>query len=181
MSLTAIAKSSAVKGVENRRTSMLADMLLLGCAALILALGSATAIAASNLDINCMESSALNPGSDPETVLDIDVVDLTTSATADMQELRTPARAVPGDETNAPHLYLGPRVATIVRDVFGEEESTASDELTDTPELTPTTQLSPLAERAEPSSEQPEDSDMSIEEAGYSPLRIHREMYRTDI
>ncbi len=168
------------KGVEVARANKLADMLLSGCAALILALGSATAIAASHLDINCMESTVLHPESDREEFLEISVVDLTTSATAEMPELGATDAAVIED-TNAPHLYLGPRVATIVRDVFGEEESSVSKELTERPELTPTSKLSPLVERTDPVPDPAEDSTLSSEDAGYSPLRIHREMYRTDI
>ncbi len=168
------------KGVEPARASRLADVLLSGCAALILALGSATAIAASHLDINCMESTVLHPESEREELLEIDVVDLTTSATAEMPELGA-TDAVAMKDTNAPHLYLGPRVATIVRDVFGEEESAVAEELTDRPELTPASNLSPLVERTDPVPDPADDGALSSEEAGYSPLRIHREMYRTDI
>ena len=65
--------------------------------------------------------------------------------------------------------------------MFGEDESEAATELTDPPELTPTSQLSPLVERTESASDPAEDGTVSAEEAGYSPLRIHQEMYRTDI
>ena len=169
------------KGFEGVRAGRLADLLLSGCAALILALGSATAIAASHLDINCMESAVLHPDGERDGLLEIDVVDLTTSANADMQELRGTDAATATDDTNAPHLYLGPRVATIVRDVFGDEEPAANDELNEVIEVTPTSQLSPLVERNEQTPDSAEDTGVDSEEAGYSPLSIHREMYRTDI
>ena len=99
-----------------------------------------------------------------------------------MQELRQPDTAAASDDTSAPHLYLGPRVATIVRDVFGEEEPGSEKALLDDePELTPTSQVSPLADRTEPTSDAAVETLPESEEDGYSPLRLHREMYRTDI
>ncbi len=169
------------KEFEGVRAGKLADLLLSACAALILALGSATAIAASHLDINCMESAVLHPESERNALLEIDVVDLTTSASADMQELRSADAATPTEDTNAPHLYLGPRVATIVRDVFGDEEPATDEELNEGIEVTPTSRLSPLVERTEPTSDSVEDTSLDPEATSYSPLQIHREMYRTDI
>ena len=159
----------------------LSGVLLRGAAIAVFGLGSAAALAASHLDINCMESAVLHSNDGHEGLLEIDVVDLTTSATADMEELRNPAGVAVDDETSAPHLFLGPRVATIVRDVFGEEESSESTELVEVDELGTAPTLSPLAERAEPASDQSDDTGVAIEDAGYSPLSIHQEMYRTDI
>lgn len=159
----------------------LSGVLLRGLSILLFGLGSAAALAASHLDINCMESAVLHSEDGHENLLDIDVVDLTTSATADMEELRNPAGVAIDDDTGAPHLFLGPRVAAIVRDVFGEEETSESTDLVELDELGATPKLSPLAERAEPAAEPSDDSGIALEDAGYSPLSIQREMYRTDI
>ncbi|MEM9404055.1 MAG: hypothetical protein AAGA44_16410 [Pseudomonadota bacterium] len=171
------------KAFDSSRSSQVSDWLLSTCAALLLAFGSASAIAASHLDVTCLEKGGLASGGAREAFLDIDVVDLTTSASADLPELRETGVAPSSDATNAPHLYLGPRVATIVRDVFnGEERRPDEMLLAEESDPTPATKLSPLAESSETAVDgASDDGDLDAETAGYSPLRIHREMYRTDI
>ena len=165
----------------NMGAAKLSGMLLRGLAISLFGLGSAAALAASHLDINCMESAVLHAEDGHENLLDIDVVDLTTSAAADMEELRTPAGVAVDEEMGAPHLFLGPRVAAIVQDVFGEEEVSESSDLLEPDERGTTRKLSPLAERTEPAAEPSDDKGITLEDAGYSPLSIQREMYRTDI
>ena len=82
----------------------------------------------------------------------------------------------------APHLYLGPRVATLVRDVFGDEP--ASGESFKPAGGPLGTGLAPLAEssnRDDPALALDNENDDAADAETYSPLRIHREMYRTDI
>ena len=110
--------------------------------------------------------------------LDLTVVDLTTTDDAGLDD----APLVVDDEAgSAPVLDLGPRVATLVRDIFGFSEL---DEQFASPDSPQDLTMAPLAENGEDSSTREalgQSEAESPEGLPYSPLRVHREMYRTDI
>ena len=130
------------------------------------------ASAASGFHSDCSgKDAALTTESGERNALDIAYVDLTPEAEVPTIDDNSVVR-----ETSAPLLYLGPRVATIVRDVFGDEGS----ELIESDTLPAAATLSPIAKS--PAAETGDEVDSAaLDEQPYSPLRIHQEMYRTDI
>ena len=132
------------------------------------------ASAASGFHSDCGgRDQALDARSSDGDALDISHVDLTPEAEV------PPLDDSPAAESSTPLLYLGPRVATIVRDVFGDE----GRDLADADTLPASVTVSPLAKSPAAAGEQnSEEVDGSaLDEKPYSPLRIHQEMYRTDI
>lgn len=133
-----------------------------------------TASAASGFHADCGgRDQVLEARSADRDALDIAYVDLTPEAEV------PPLDDSPAAESSAPLLYLGPRVATIVRDVFGDEYQ----ELDDADTLPASIALSRLAKSPAASSNKSSDNAdaAALDEQPYSPLRIHQEMYRTDI
>lgn len=139
----------------------------------------AVALSASGFEIDC-HNRGTAPAVEPIDDLDLTVVDLSTPETTLPEDAPL---VVDADAGSAPVLNLGPRVATQVRDIFGAsalEESLGASPLPDPRSAT----MAPLAEIVEDSNsgtplvDAEGDSDDSLP---YSPLRVHREMYRTDI
>ncbi|MDX1480224.1 MAG: hypothetical protein R3315_01030 [Woeseiaceae bacterium] len=133
------------------------------------------ASAASGFHSDCGgRDAALQAESGDRDALDIAYVDLTAEAEVPPLDDNNVAR-----ETSAPLLFLGPRVATIVRDVFGDE----AEDLIESDTLPAAATLPPVAKS--PTASAPVASDevdsAALDEKPYSPLRIHQEMYRTDI
>ena len=134
-----------------------------------------TALAASSIDIACDNRIGIDASTPMVDELDISVVDLKTRDDVDIA-------ADPnlyGDDSDAatPILNLGPRVATIVRDVFGDADVGRDEGDEKSVREAP---IAPLAgsstqERA-PAALEPDDEP--VEPSGYSPLRIYRKMYR---
>ena len=156
--------------------------LVCGAATLLLLFGSAIASAAGySTPCDVRDTGPAHAKHVAEPTLNITVVDLTDDAAADLKELnRAPTSADESAANSAPLLFLAPRVETIVREVFSNEED-AMDE--DTGRAMP-----PLADVQEvelkPLTTDEEDDVFEVfpsEVEGYSPLRIYREMYRTDI
>lgn len=141
-------------------------------------LAPAAALAASSFEIDCHQHRDAHATAESDlTELDLTVVDLTTPDETAMKE----APLIVDDEAGAaPVLDLGPRVATLVRDIFGVSElDEAFGEPADPKDLT----MAPLAENGDDSvsRETLPDSDADADDLPYSPVRVHREMYRTDI
>jgi hypothetical protein len=137
---------------------------------------SSAAIAASSFEIDCGELGS--PRSAPADVtdkLDFRVVDLTSGAESGLDDLEGLTSA--DDASAAPHLYLGPRVANIVRDVFGDTNPDRPAAVAGPLGVG----LEALAESNRDTNEAAVETDVDDDDAPYSPLRIHREMYRTDI
>ena len=128
---------------------------------------SGTALAASSLSLDChgkKKDFMAEPA--PTSELSVNVVDLTDT------ETNLEQAAEGDDESLAPLLYLAPRVASILDDVFeGDEEDTAVTE--------PAT-MAPMAESSDDAAPVTTEADdaLTVQPAL---LRIHRQMYRTDI
>lgn len=127
---------------------------------------SGTALAASSLSLDChgkKKDFMAEPASASE--LSVNVVDLTDT------EANLEQAAEGDDESLAPLLYLAPRVASILDDVFEGEEDTAVTE--------PAT-MAPMAESSDDAAAVTTEADdtLTVQPAL---LRIHRQMYRTDI
>ncbi len=139
----------------------------------------AAALAASGFEIDCNDHAPAAAAVDHSiSELDLTVVDLTTPDKVAMDE----APLIVDEEAgNAPVLDLGPRVATLVKDVFGVSELDAEFEAAvESPEVP----MAPLAENGDEvaGDEALGQGDIQSDDGlPYSPLRIHREMYRTDI
>ena len=141
----------------------------------VLLLGSAvsgTALAASSLNLDCagknhfMEHSA-HADELSASELSVNVVDLTdTDSNVSLAEEGPDG----SDESLAPLLYLAPRVASILEDVFDAEEDAVE---------APTT-LAPMAERSDEDAPVVTETEDTLE-VQPALLRIHRQMYRTDI
>lgn len=156
--------------------------LVCGAATLFLLLGSAIASAAGySTPCDVRDTGPEHAKHVAEPTLNITVVDLTDDAAADMKELnRAPTSADDATDKSAPLLFLAPRVETIVREVFANEEDAMDEDtgrsmppLADVQEV----ELKPLATDEDDDVFEVFPSDVE----GYSPLRIYREMYRTDI
>ncbi len=147
-------------GILHGSRQMAATLILLG--------SSAVALGANSVDC---DRSARDLSSSDELV--VTVVDLTDGETNIGIE-RSLDAASADDESIAPHLYLTPRIASILDDVF-EEESATSDESTDAA-------MTPIADRSDEASKtaQPDTDDPTVD-VQPAIIRLHREMYRTDI
>jgi hypothetical protein len=141
-----------------------------GVAALgLLALaGAALAAPCADLD-GCTASRSLTSLNTPFGALKVRSVDLAATDPA--------AADVTVTDSAAPLLYLTPRVASILEDVFGEEEADAAVE----PLETEPAPAAPLAAGAA-SEEKPERyGTLSQAESGEQLPKFQRQMYRTDI
>jgi len=110
-----------------------------------------------------------------EPALALSVVDLGTDTVSDVATLdRGDGEPVAVNGAPVPQLYLGPRVETLVRDVFGDMDVESED--------TAGIPVSPLADSGDIELEAPTgDREDEASDDGYSPVRLYREMYRTDI
>lgn len=153
--------------------------LLFWLATLVLLVGSvlgSTIASAAGYSAPCDVRKSSTASAD-STALNITVVDLTEEASADLREMRDIKEATADDddaESKAPPLYLAPRVESIVRQVFSETEA----------DTAPTQAMPPLADSHGSDvvhDAEEDDADYGLDEPLYSPLRIYREMYRTDI
>lgn len=148
--------------------------------ALILGFGTSTVLAASNPAIDDCPT-ARDADSDAAAALDLSF-DLAPDAGDELDPLDRLEPAIdrnPGaaPDSMAPLLYLGPRVETIVRDVFGDERDQGSGQ-----ESLGSAPMAPLADSGDDESPLTgDDGEGSADDGTYSPLSIHREMYRTDI
>lgn len=162
--------------IEFRPTRGL-ERLLLALSIPVLALGAGTALAASNVLVDCdARQGVAEPGA-----LNISTVDLKPHR--DGEEDRDDLR-VDDDASAAPVLRLGARVATIVRGVFGDDASTpaaATGTGIETARVPLGTTMPPLAGSREPVADPPVDEPVQDDLQPYSPIEVHREMYRTDI
>jgi len=141
-------------------------------------LAPAAAVAASSFEIDCHGGSPEASADTSLEGLDLTVVDLATPDGAGLDDVPL---VVDDEAGSAPILNLGPRVATLVRDIFGSSEL---DERFGSPAESQDLAMPPLAENGEDAtSREPltEADAQSDEGLPYSPLRVHREMYRTDI
>lgn len=136
----------------------------------------ATAFGASSLNIDCDRSAngylSRSAASDE---LSVSMVDLTADDSTVGLE-RSIDDAVDADESIAPLLYLAPRVASILDDVFDEDKSAAGP--------IPATQkpsVAPMADSADEPAVKQHDVENSLIEVHPALMRIQREMYRTDI
>lgn len=150
----------------------------LALAAGVLAFLSGTAFAASSFDIACDDRVGIDASTPALEELDISVVDLST---ADDTSIAEPNLYPDDSDAATPRLNLGPRVATIVRDVFGDEvdDRISEDERSD--RQTPIAPLAGSSQDRAPASPSLEADDESADSDAYSPVRIYRKMYRTDI
>ena len=147
------------KGILHGSRRMAATVMLLG--------SSAVALGASSVDC---DRSTRDLSSNDE--LAVTVVDLTDGETNIGIE-RSLDAASADDESIAPHLYLTPRIASILDDVF-QEESATSDQSTDAA-------MTPIAGSDEASKAPQPDTDDPTVDVQPAIIRLHREMYRTDI
>lgn len=150
----------------------------IGAVSIALASGAAVAATPCSLADYARADAVLPAGEEVPIELDINVADLTPTAEAELKELVGDREG--DDESVAPHLYLGPRVASIVRDVFGESASAEAGGANPIGVTMP-----PLAEVKNPepaaTSEKTPKEDAAGDDEIYSPLRLQRQMYRTDI
>ena len=148
-----------------RRLTVVA--LLIGCG------WSAMALGANGFDINCDgKAKDFLDDAAPADELAISSVDLANGDGMD----RLPGDA-DLDDTPAPMLFLGPRVASILKDVFADD-TVRADTATDATAV----RKAPMPPLADHSDEAPEtDADVAAEAVPAILPRIQREMYRTDI
>jgi hypothetical protein len=147
--------------------------LLLGIAIPALALGAGTALAASNLVVDCDDRDVADRLDD----LTITIVDLKPS---DDENLDRDRLRLDDSTGNAPVLRLGTRVATIIRGVFGDEGTADSANGKETVRPPLEASVTPLAGSRSPL-ESTDDESADDDVQPYSPIEVHREMYRTDI
>ena len=147
-----------------------------------LAGASPAGFAASVIEIDCNEEHpTLSRSITAADELDIRGIDLSAPTAASLDAIEALSSS-PDEGSAAPHLYLGPRVATIVRDVFGDD--LPSEQPFDPVDSPLGVGPAPVADRNhsdEPAISVDVDTDDAADPGAYSPLRIHREMYRTDI
>lgn len=114
--------------------------------------------------------------------LSISVVELTDEARSSLREARAD---VDDAASNAPPLFLGPRIESMVQDIFPEDDAESLDEdASDTaskPDMAPLAETRGYPDFADRDAESDSAEDAALTEELYSPLRIYREMYRTDI
>lgn len=171
-------KTTAVKG---SRFYPALWTLVAGC------LLSASASAASHVRSDCKGAEFLKSAAEPKS-LTLDVVELGDSLRDPDTETAVDLLSIDPDDSPAPLLYLAPRVATILENVFDDDSDDPGlldDESSDTAfaekedrsiELP---QVSPVAERRAPAVIHDSEHSALIIEPAY--LKIHRQMYRTDI
>lgn len=151
-------ESTVISVVRHQCRNLAALAFLLGCTI------SAGAMAASSLQPDSADLQDLLSAPSSGT-LSVNVVDLSSGDAEVELERDSP------DETLAPLLYLAPRVASILEDVFDAEQVVADD-------IQETT-VAPMAESTEDTSLAPEaDDTLEVQPAL---MRIQRQMYRTDI
>lgn len=144
--------------------------VVLGCS------WTAAAFGASTLGVDCdQDGNEFLSRNIPAEKISVSVVDLTADESVVGIE-RSLDEVGGSDESIAPLLYLAPRVASILEDVFDEDSAN-----TDPTATTRSSSVSPLADSAdELIAPQSTEADSAIH--ALSPiLRIQREMYRTDI
>jgi len=160
--------------------SRILGAMLAGAGLVALCIGSQAAIAASNSTIGDNASIVADLRSLQVRVesLSLDIPD--PVADDDQGDLDTPIDTDPV----APVLRLTPRVATILREVFGPDvlavpatgtvaDDTDQDGDGDTPG-----KISPLASESAPATAAP---DLADARSHFDVPRFHRQMYRTDI
>ena len=156
-----------------------------GVAVLAVFLGvgwSAAALGASTIGVDCESATDPLSAEVPDDGLSVSVVDLTdvdssTGISAPLDDSRSAGQSA------APLLFLGPRVATIVEDVFGDAVAGDDDMMRDehSQAASRSSSMAPLAESAdEPSPTQSAKPDVGGDAHPALP-RVQREMYRTDI
>jgi len=195
---SSLAKAPVIPG----RRQILLGALLLG-----VSFGASSAFAASGHDLatgaHASRSLVSSQATDDDYPagrrdLDISVVDLSaddksTFGKATLDELELAREPLSSDaDSQAPLLFLGPRVATQVRDVFGDDEADDASRLIDEPTGSAASApraevpMAPLADSSDILKSVSPVIDASVDPATaddspYSAIRIYREMYRTDI
>lgn len=159
------------------RSTGLPGRATLALAAVVFVFLTGTAFAASSFDISCDDRVGIDASTPALEELDISIVDLSTG---DDTGIADPNLYPDDSDAATPRLNLGPRVATIVRDVFGDE---ADDRISEDERADRQGPIAPLAgsssqDRAPASLEA---DDEPADSGAYSPVRIYRKMYRTDI
>lgn len=160
---------------RHRRPYSAVWVLIAGCAL------CASASAASNLPIECDETDDLRAVAASDA-LTVSVVDLGESIGAGLDDGigngdaddTLDSLTANTDESLAPQLYLGPRVASILDSVFDEESD--SGLLNDNSNRQ---SIAPVAETRDDVAIPASDPITLGNEPAY--LKIHRQMYRTDI
>ncbi len=162
-----------------------ADVGRLTVAVALIAL-SGGALAASSFGVDCDRSGAdlLTTTESAADELSVSVVDLTDDESA-IGINTTLDDAADADSSAAPLLFLAPRVASIVEDVFGDSRAGRDLVLPRRADISRSRSIAPLADSADEPSEPPSakpESGLEAQPAAKPALpRIQREMYRTDI
>lgn len=151
---------------------------------------STSASAANHVRSHCQGTDDLR-STEESPVLTVNVVDLGDRLGEPKQDDNLDLLSAHPDDSLAPLLYLGPRVASILENVFDDDsddgafsdrpvsDSSVEKLLDQAARANKPSSMAPIAERRDDAAIEVSDRAMLEVEPAY--LKIHRQMYRTDI